>query len=89
MLPKAIYCIWHVDNACKEELRGKVKNFESQTVIYKYLRIALEQTDPLVFEDCLTKLLRRLMLQKQTEQFANYFQSFCIPKKRSAVSLIE
>ena len=89
MLPKAIYCIWHVGNACKEELRGKVKNFESRTVIYKYLRIALAQTDPLVFEDCLTKMLRRLTSQKEIERFANYFQSFWIPKKRSGVSLIE
>ena len=49
--PKQFIYVWHVDNACKEELRGKVKNFESQTVIYKYLGIALEQTDPLDFED--------------------------------------
>ena len=80
--PKQFICVWHVDKAWKEELRGKVKNFESQTVIYKYLRIALEQTDPLVFEDCLTEMLRRLTLQKETERFANYFQSFWIPQKK-------
>ena len=59
MLLKAVYLFWHVDNARKEDLHGKLKNFESRTVIYKYLRIALEQTDPLVFEDCLTEMLRR------------------------------
>ena len=79
--PKEFIYVWHVDKAWKEELRGKVGNFESQTVIYKYLRIALEQTDPLVFEDCLTEMLGKLTLQKETERFANYFQSFWIPKK--------
>ena len=62
---KQFICVWHVDKAWKKELRGKVKHFESQIVIYKYLRIALEQTVPLVFE---------------TERFANYFQSFWVPK---------
>ena len=62
---KQFICVWHVDKAWKKELLGKVKHFESQIVIYKYLRIALEQTVPLVFE---------------TERFANYFQNFWVPK---------
>ena len=75
------FCVWDVDKAWKKELRGEVKNFESQTIIYKYLWIALEQTDPLVLKDCLTEILRRLTLQKETKQFENYFQSFRIPPK--------
>ena len=43
--PKQFTCVLHVDKAWKEELRDKVKNVESQTVIYKYLRIALEKTE--------------------------------------------
>ena len=62
--PEQFICVRHVDKAWKEELLGKMKNFESQTVIYKYLRIALEQTDPVVLEDCLTEMLCRLTLQK-------------------------
>ena len=56
MLPKQFICVWHVDNVWKEELGGKVKNFELQTVIYKYLQIVLEKTDSLVFKDCLTEM---------------------------------
>ena len=39
--PKQFIYVWQVDKAWKEELRGKGKKFESQTVIYKYLGIAL------------------------------------------------
>ena len=43
--PKQFTCVRHVDKAWKEELRDKVKIFEWQTVIYKYLQIALEKTE--------------------------------------------
>ena len=51
-----------------------------KTVLIPSISILL--TDPLVFEDCLTEMLRSLTLQKQTERFANYFQSFWIPKEK-------
>ena len=48
--PKQFVSVWQVDKAWEKHLCGKVKNFASQTFIYKYLQISLKKKDPLVFE---------------------------------------
>ena len=71
---KVIY-LCHVEKSRKEQLYDNVKSFESQTVIHKYLRIALEQTDLPVFDRSvtLTNIRRRKMLKARTRKsdFAN------------------
>ena len=73
--PKQFISVWQVDKAWGDDLCGKVKNFASQTFIYKYLQISLKKKDPLVFEE--------------TERFANSFRRFWMSKKSSGASVFE
>ena len=81
MLSKQLICIRHGDKAWKEEIRDKIKSFEAQSLVYKWLRTVLEQTDPIMFEEHLNEVDRRLRSSEEVKNFREYFFKLWVPKK--------
>ena len=70
--PIRLVCTWHVDKAWQEELRAKVHDTIIASEIYKMLRIVLQETDKLKFQDYLDQLLEQL--PSLSPEFYEYFR---------------
>jgi hypothetical protein len=81
--PQHLYCTWHVDKACKEELREKVGDVDTESQIYKMLRTILEQPDEKSFDEHLAIFTHKISQLDKTAEFLKYFEHDWLPKRRN------
>lgn len=76
-----LYCTWHVDKALRKEIKEKVKSTEIQQEVYKRVRIVLEESNKIVFEDRLKTLETHLSQANSTRSFSEYFKTYWVTYK--------
>ena len=79
--PKQLYCTWHTDKSWKIELKEKIGVFDIYKEVYKRLRVLLEETHILTFEDNLNTFRTHLLQANSTKRFGQYFDTYWIPRK--------
>ncbi|XP_072389603.1 uncharacterized protein [Diabrotica undecimpunctata] len=69
-----LYCTWHVDRAWRKNLT-LIKTKEKQELVYKNLRVLLQETDPSAFEPMLNSFIENTFDNPSTVNFGRYFQT--------------
>ena len=73
--PKKLLCTWHVDRAWRTNL-SLIQSKDTAALVYKYLRILLEETDMQRFENLLDQTLIQITQSPETSSFGDYFITY-------------
>ena len=71
--PRKLLCIWHIDRAWHSNL-SSISNVEERAVVYKQLRVILEETNEDMAKELIVKCLEVLKSDDETTSFAEYFE---------------
>jgi hypothetical protein len=78
---RKLLCSWHVDRAWRIAL-SKVKDKEMQQRVYHNVRVLMEETDVMVFEQLLQRTVQQFKSSKQTKDFGDYFEKHYVQRKQ-------
>ncbi|XP_067128004.1 uncharacterized protein, partial [Centruroides vittatus] len=67
-----LLCTWHVDRAWRKKVLSSFSDKVTKALIYKMLRVLLEEPNPEKFENLIKEFIQSLN-QKETEEFQKYF----------------
>ena len=73
--PKKLLCTWHVDRTWRKNLT-LIHNKDTAALVYKNLRILLEETDRKKFEKLLDQTLIQFTQSPETSSFGDYFRTY-------------
>lgn len=73
---KRLLCIWHVDKAWRINLQQKIQIQEKRALVYKGLRILLQETNVDKFDKLAEGFLVDTYGDDDTKEFASYFDNF-------------
>jgi hypothetical protein len=72
---RRLLCTWHVDKNWRKNLHEKVHSTrEEKAMIYKALRVLLQETNPEQFVTTLQQFIHELLSDESTNEFGRYFQ---------------
>ena len=69
---KRLYCSWHIDRAWRSNL-NKIANADRKKEVYQMLKVLQNTLNVAEFERHLTKAVRSLLNDPETQHFGNYF----------------
>ncbi|XP_067135125.1 uncharacterized protein [Centruroides vittatus] len=67
-----LLCTWHVDRAWRKKVLSSFPDKVTQALMYKMLRVLLEEPNPEKFENLIKEFIQSLN-QKETKEFQKYF----------------
>lgn len=73
---KRLLCTWHVDKAWRTKLQEKIKIQEKRALVYKGLRVLLQETNVDKFVKLVEGFLVNTFNDNDTKEFASYFDNF-------------
>lgn len=73
---KRLLCTWHVDKAWRSNLQEKIKIQEKRSLVYKGLRVLLQETNVHKFVKLVEGFLVDTYSDDDTKEFASYFENF-------------
>jgi len=75
-----LLCTWHVDRAWRTNLQEKIKIPENRALVYKGLRILLQETNIDRFIKLVDGFLVDVYGDDDTKEFASYFENFYLKR---------
>lgn len=77
---KRLLCTWHVDKAWRTNLQWKIKIQEKRALVYKGLRVLLQETNVEKFVKLVEGFLIDTYSDDDTKEFALYFENFYVKR---------
>ncbi|CAG9837716.1 unnamed protein product [Diabrotica balteata] len=73
---KRLYCTWHVDKAWRKNINSKIISKKTRALVYKQLRVLLQERDEKAFERMIIKFLHDQSQNSDMSEFFQYFKQY-------------
>ncbi|XP_072375185.1 uncharacterized protein [Diabrotica undecimpunctata] len=73
---KRLYCTWHVDKAWRKNINSKIISKEVRALVYKQLRVLLQERDEKAFERMIIKFVQDQSQNSEMFEFLQYFKQY-------------